>query len=193
MVYFNASAGWAVRLLGVDDRGFMKVGVKTYQIPPMLLLNSPTFFFFFGLHISRLWLSLRFSVLRSSIWRLRLLRRAQVEEGDGVSPTSCRHEGRRGPYRLPQPTEPPRRKSSNKSDQQPRGRYARRGHRLEASGHPRRWAASRSWQHSQRHVGRHWPLVPGRTRTQQPDCPSTSRKNADRLPGSISDKRHRVW
>ncbi len=41
---FNRSPDWTVRFFGVDDRGFLKEGVKTYLMASMSSLNSPTFF-----------------------------------------------------------------------------------------------------------------------------------------------------
>jgi hypothetical protein len=48
-VFSNASPGLPVRFLGGEHRGFLKEGVKTYQMAPISPLNS--FFFFFCLHI----------------------------------------------------------------------------------------------------------------------------------------------
>ncbi len=41
MAFSKACPGWTVRLLGGDDRGFLKEGVMTYQMALMLPLNLP--------------------------------------------------------------------------------------------------------------------------------------------------------
>ncbi len=43
-VTLNACPGRMVRFLGVENPGFLKEGVKTYLMAPMLPLNTPTFF-----------------------------------------------------------------------------------------------------------------------------------------------------